>query len=133
MNLLTRKTDYAVKTLLTIARSKRTLSAQELTEKLSMPRAFLRGILQELAAAGILNSSRGVSGGFSLCIPAERITLASVMKIFQDKVSFNECIFKKKICPDRSSCPLRKEILSIESSVIKRLKSITLASLMKNI
>lgn len=133
MNLLTRKTDYAVKTLLTIARSRRTLSAKELTEKLSMPRAFLRGILQELAAAGILNSSRGVSGGFSLCIPAERITLASVMKIFQDKVSFNECIFKKKICPDRSSCPLRKEILSIESSVIKRLKSITLASLMKNI
>jgi Rrf2 family transcriptional regulator, cysteine metabolism repressor len=132
MNLLTRKTDYAVKALLTIAKAEKPMSANELTEKLAMPKAFLRGILQRLASAGLLASSKGSSGGFSLAKPARDITLSSAIKTFQGKISFNECMFRKKLCPDRSSCPLRKELLAVESDLIKRFDKITIASLLKN-
>lgn len=129
MKLLTRKTDYAVKALLAIEKAKRPLSAQELTEKLSMPKAFLRGILQKLAAKDILASSKGISGGFVLAVPANQITLSSVIKAFQGKISFNECIFRKKACPDRRTCPLRRELTNIEDNVIERFEKISLASL----
>ncbi len=131
MNLLTRRTDYAVKALLTIAKAQRPLPAGELAKELSMPKAFLRGILQTLAAKKILDSAKGPSGGFSLARPARRITLASVIKAFQGELSFNDCMFRKRICPDRAVCPLRKEILDIESAVISRFETITINSLMK--
>lgn len=129
MNLLSRRADYAVKALIKVAKAERPLSAAELAAELSMPKAFLRGILQSLASKRILGSSKGPSGGFSLAIPARRITLASVIRVFQGDISFNECMFKKKICPDRAACPLRKELLDIERSVLQRFEAITIVSL----
>lgn len=133
MNLLTRRADYAVKALLAIAGARGALPAGELAENLAMPRAFLRGILQTLAAKGLLVSSRGPAGGYSLSKPAKDISLSSVIKAFQGDICINECMFRKKLCPDRASCPLRKEIKAIESDVIKRLDKITVASLLKKL
>ena len=40
------------------------------------------------------------------------IFLPGVEEIFQGKL--NECILENKICPDRSTCILRKEINDVE-------------------
>jgi len=132
VKLITRNTDYAVRALCCIAEQKQeVISADRLVKSLDMPRPFLRKILQTLTKAGLLNSSKGKDGGFTLALSPGEITLTDVMKIFQGPIKLNECTFKKNICPYINDCLLKKKIDEIEKEVIAKLKAITIASIIK--
>lgn len=107
----------------------RSVPVTEMVAVLKIPRPFLRKILQILSGEGLLKSAKGQGGGFSPAVPAEKILLTDLIRIFQNSIQLNECIFKKKICPNRSTCVLKKEIDSIEQDVFDRLRRITIASL----
>lgn len=131
MKLITRDTDYAVKSLVFIAKSKKDIvPVSTLVRKLKMPRPFLRRILQELNKNGIVKSYKGLGGGFQLALSPEEIFLTDIIKVFQGPARLNECIFRKKICSDMSSCILRMKIDDIERQVISALNSINISSLM---
>ena len=133
MKLVTRNTDYAMRALCYIAKQdKRSVSASEMVAALRFPRPFLRKILQTLSGEGLLVSTKGQGGGFSLALPAEKILLTDMIKIFQNTIQLNECIFKRKVCPNRNTCMLKKEIDSIEQDVLDRLRNISIASLVKS-
>ena len=133
MKLVTRDTDYALRALAEIASSEsRLVSAAGLVEKVKIPHPFLRKILQILNKKGILKSTKGKSGGFSLAAEPKDIYLLRLMEIFQGKFKLNECLFKRKLCPERFVCPLRKKISNIERYVISELKNVTLASLLRD-
>jgi len=131
MKLITRDADYAIKAISLIAKEKHSFNVNELVSRLGIPRAFLRRILQKLSASGILMSSKGKNGGFLLARSSGSIRVSDIITVFQGKISMNECMFKKKLCPNRSACPLRKEILKIEKDVVARLNNITIKTLMK--
>ncbi|PIP20215.1 MAG: Rrf2 family transcriptional regulator [Candidatus Omnitrophica bacterium CG23_combo_of_CG06-09_8_20_14_all_40_11] len=132
MKLITRNTDYAVRALCFIANSKaRIVPVGTLVKELKIPRPFLRKILQTLHNKGILKASKGYGGGFSLALPVNKIFLVDLIKIFQGPLKLNECIFKKKLCPNRNTCPLKRKIDGIEKYVASKLESITIASLLK--
>ena len=52
------------------------------------------------------------------------------MKIFQGSLEFSHCLYRKELCPDIKTCPLRKKILSLEKRLVKELESITIQSLL---
>lgn len=132
MKLITRDTDYALKALCFIAKSKAEIvSVSEFTRQLRMPRPFLRKILQVLNRRGILRSLKGQGGGFSLARPPQKVFLIDIMRIFQGELSLNECFLKKMVCPDQSHCLLRNQITRIERYVLGKLGSISIASLIK--
>ncbi|MDP1853193.1 MAG: Rrf2 family transcriptional regulator [Candidatus Omnitrophota bacterium] len=133
MKLLTRDTDYAVRAICFIARSKeKKASVAELTFRLGMPRSFLRKILQRLNEEGLLESSKGKGGGFELAIKPEAIVLLDVMRIFQGGLNLNNCFLKKRICPEKNVCRLRREIGLIEKGTAAALSKISIASLIKS-
>jgi Rrf2 family protein len=130
MKLINRDTDYAVRALCVIAHEGgRLVSVTRLVKGLKIPRPFLRKILQVLNKKGILKSRKGKRGGFRLNFSLEKILLTDLIEAFQGPLRLNECIFKKKICPDRGACVLRMRISAIEEYVVSELKAITLASL----
>ncbi len=132
MKLIIRDTDYAVRALCFIAKSKKNrVPVSWLVRELNIPRPFLRRILQVLNQKKILNSYKGQGGGFSLAKPKEEISLIDLMKIFQGHIKLNECLFKKKICPNIKVCKLKKKIDKIEKHVLSELREITLAYLLK--
>jgi Rrf2 family protein len=132
VKLITRNTDYAVRALCCIDEQKQeVISADQLVKSLKMPRPFLRKILQTLNKEGLLNSSKGKGGGFTLTISPGKITLTDVMKIFQGPLKLNECKFRKSDCPYISDCFLKKKIDEIEKEVIAKLKAITITSIIK--
>ena len=132
MKLITRDTDYAVRALLFFARNReKILSVTELVQALKIPRPFLRKILQILNRQGILKSYKGKGGGFELALHSQKIFLTDLIEIFQGSLNLNDCLFKKKICPNRKTCSLRHKIKSIERSVISELKAITIKSLLE--
>ena len=133
MKLITRNTDYAVRSLCYIAKQKQeVIPGDRFIKSLEMPRPFLRKILQTLTKARLLNSSKGKDGGFSLAVDPEKITLFEVMKIFQGSVRLTEHQFKKSDCPHINDCLLKKKLDEIEKEVIVKLKAITISSILKN-
>lgn len=132
MKLITRDTDYAIRAICFIARHKKKLiSVSELARELKAPRPFLRKILQILNKKGVLISFKGQGGGFKLARSPRNIFIIDLIEIFQGPLKFNECIFKKKICPDAKKCALKKEIALIERYVLSELRFITIASLLE--
>lgn len=130
MKLITRDTDYAVRAILFFSRHREErLSVPLLEKELEVPRPFLRKILQMLNRKGILSSFRGAGGGFSLSVPANKISLADLMEIFQGPLKLNECMFRKRVCPNRSFCALRTKLCGIEKYVLLKLKSTNIGSL----
>jgi Rrf2 family protein len=132
MKLINRDTDYAVKALLYISKKNpERISVSELVKALDIPKPFLRKTLQTLNREGVLNSFKGKGGGFVLAMPPEEILLTRLIDIFQKPVKLADCIFKKKICSDIGTCPLKKRIDTIEQHVISELESITIESLLR--
>lgn len=131
MKLITRDTDYAIRALCYSAQCpERKVCAGEIVAGLKIPRPFLRKILQQLSKKGIIRSYKGKGGGFQLVEPPEKIFLIDLIEIFQGPLKMNECLFKKRMCGDVSSCVLKSKIDSIEKRVISELKTITISSLM---
>ncbi|MEE9316204.1 MAG: Rrf2 family transcriptional regulator [bacterium] len=131
MKLITRDTDYAIRALCFIAKSeKEIVPVSELNRNLRIPGPFLRKILQILNKKRLLRSYKGKGGGFMLALAPNKIFLADLIEIFQGSLKLNECIFKKRICPDRKTCKLKKKIDNIQKQVVSELKDITLASLL---
>lgn len=132
MKMLTRNTDYAVRAMCYMAKKGRgVISVTELVASLKIPRPFLRKILQELTKKGLVKSYKGIGGGFKLGSSPDRIFLVDLIEVFQGPLCINECIFKKRACPNTSECPLKKRIDSIERKVEAELRTITIGSLLK--
>jgi Rrf2 family cysteine metabolism transcriptional repressor len=132
MKLITRDTDYAARALFFIAkRNGRMVSVAELVKELKIPRPFLRKILQKLNKRRILVSARGQGGGFLLARAPKEIFLPDLIEVFQGPLKLNECIFKKRICPNKNTCALRQRISGIERYVFSKLNATSIASLMK--
>lgn len=131
MKLITRDTDYAIRAVTQIAScGGRIVAVPELVKELKMPRPFLRKVLQRLHSSGLLAATRGKGGGFMLKKRPSSIYIVDIIRAFQGPFHLNECMFKKRICPNRGMCLLRKKICSIEKTVLKELSSVTIASIM---
>lgn len=134
MKLISRNTDYAVRALCYIAgKNGKVVSVTELVKSLKIPQPFLRKILQTLNKKGILESHKGIGGGFILAHKAGAIYLTDLMETFQGPFKLNECFFKKELCPDRRTCCLKRKIDLIEDKVYSELKGITIASIIKGV
>ena len=131
MKLITRETDYAIRSLAYIAKAKgKVVTASQLVKALKIPRPILRKLLQCLNKKGLLNSYKGSGGGFKLAVPEEKICIVDVMQVFQGQFALNECLFRKNICPNTSTCVLRGKINVIEAYVLDQLTHITLKDLL---
>ncbi|HBG62392.1 MAG: hypothetical protein A2Y03_08650 [Omnitrophica WOR_2 bacterium GWF2_38_59] len=131
MKLITKDTDYAIRAISYIARSgKPIVSVSEIEKALNLPRSFLRKTLQTLQKGGVLTSTKGNKGGFSLDKNYKSITLVDIIKIYQGDICFTDCLLKKEICPEISKCVVRKKIKIIEKMVNTELNKITIDSIL---
>lgn len=62
------------------------LSCSELSRTGQMPERFLLQILRRLVAGGILQSSRGVDGGYCLSRPAGQVTVGDIVQALDDSL-----------------------------------------------
>jgi Rrf2 family protein len=78
---ITARVDYAVRGVIELAAAEGVLvKGEELAERQRVPVRFLENILGELRRSGIVASQRGAEGGYRLAQPADRITIADVIR-----------------------------------------------------
>jgi Rrf2 family protein len=66
------------------AAPQRHIPAAEIAAKYRVSPHHLAKVLAELAHAGIVESARGVGGGYRFCANARRMTLMDVIQLFED-------------------------------------------------
>ncbi|HRZ87076.1 MAG TPA: Rrf2 family transcriptional regulator [bacterium] len=131
MKLLTKNTDYAVRALVKIAqRAGEPVPASLIAKEERIPYAYLRRLLNDLRDRKVLRSTEGKGGGFVLGRKPEEIFLTDVMEVFQGEVNLTECMFRQKICHNRSTCVLRHKIREIEKKVLGDLEGISIGTLL---
>lgn len=89
---LTRKTDYALVALARLAEQPdQLMSARQLAGEIHAPRALLTGVLKQLQQAGLVNSKRGVHGGYQLASRSDEINVLGVIEAVEGPVNLTLC------------------------------------------
>lgn len=105
----------------------RHISAAEIADKYQVSPHHLAKVLAELARAGIVQSVRGVGGGYRFAANARRLTLLDVIARFED-VGSGTTERNGRTAADRALSTVLTEIDEIAKAT---LKSVTLATLLR--
>lgn len=98
--------EYALRAVLYLARQEADapVAAARVAEELDLPRNYLSKILRRLARRGVLESSRGPTGGFRLGRPASELTLSDALEPFYDFGVDEQCLLGRRRCSDDDPC-----------------------------
>jgi Rrf2 family protein len=82
---ITSKSPYAVRALAELARSGAAgpVPIGEIARRRDIPVQFLEGLFATLRRAGILQSQRGVKGGYSFARPPDQLTVLEVVEALE--------------------------------------------------
>jgi Rrf2 family transcriptional regulator, cysteine metabolism repressor len=85
---ITTKSPYAVRALTELARTggSAPVPIGEIAKRRDIPVQFLEGLFATLRRAGILQSQRGVKGGYSFARPPEEITVLEVVEALEGRL-----------------------------------------------
>jgi len=85
---ITSKSPYAVRALAELARTGNAgpVPIGEIARRREIPVQFLEGLFATLRRAGILQSQRGVKGGYSFARPPSEITVLEVVELLEGEL-----------------------------------------------
>jgi Rrf2 family protein len=110
---------------------------QTISEQQNIPKRFLEQILNDLRSGGILESRRGVSGGYRLRKSPEQITLAEVIRRIEGPLAPVRCVserfYKPCTCPDEARCGVRSVMKDVRDAIVKILENVTVAELCQRV
>ena len=110
---------------------------QEISKRQNIPKRFLEQILNDLKSAGILESKRGVAGGYRLRLPPDRVTLAEVIRYIEGPLAPVSCVserfYEKCSCPDENKCAIRSVMKVVRDAIVKILEDVTVAQLCERV
>lgn len=127
--------EYALRALLVLGLSydQSVVRIQTISEQQNIPKRFLEQILNDLKSAGLVQSRRGVSGGYRLARRPEEITLAAVVRHIEGALAPVSCVserfYEKCSCPDESRCAIRSVMKEIREAIVKVAERVTIAEL----
>ncbi len=132
--LMTKASEYALLSLIALARAQKPLDVDTLSRELDISKSFLAKILQSLARKGILKSFKGVNGGFELARKTSEITMLDVMEAAEGKMPavFN-CAPSKESCPSNQAmtCGLWPFLNRLQGKVDAFLGILTLEAILE--
>ena len=133
---LSNKGLYGVKALYELAKNHggSPITIKEISRRHGMPIPFLEQVLHQLKIKGLVESRRGINGGYILSRPPEEITIGDIIRALEGPIALCECLLKT----DASEKSV-KELHCVTSNIYKELgkkveeafDSVTLSELSK--
>jgi Rrf2 family protein len=131
---LSKRVEYALLAVQCMAADPHVLvSAKDVADRFGISFTLVAKVLQQLAVAGYVRSIRGVNGGYSLAVPAERVSIADVIEAIEGKPSAivdchdsddNDCIAA-------SCCTIRQPLGILQERIAATFASMTIAELVR--
>jgi Rrf2 family protein len=127
--VLSRTIEYALRAAVWLAsRPDTAQTTRQVAAATKVPTGYLSKVLQLLAEAGLVNSQRGLGGGFVLARPAGKITVLDVMNAVDPIERIHSCPLKLK-AHERGLCLLHRKLDDALALIETTFRESTLADL----
>lgn len=128
---MTKQADYGIVLMSRMALDPdRFVNASELAGDVQLPLPTVSKILKLLARSDLLESHRGVKGGYCLSREAAAISVAEIITALDGPIGITECIDDTPgECSHESSCGVRANWQRINHAIRYALENITLAEM----
>jgi Rrf2 family protein len=127
---LSRSVSYALQAILQLAGvdSATPVPCSQIAAEGRMPERFLLQILRDLVAHGVLESTRGVDGGYTLERDAKEVTLLEVIEAVEGPLFV--ALPVSQGLPEKSKSRVKQALADLSAEARRELGAITLAQLM---
>jgi Rrf2 family protein len=131
---ITRQADYAVRAVLYLAEHNHNarVATSEIGRAQHIPVTFLAKIVAQLAAAGILRSTRGAHGGVTLGRPADEISLLDIVEAIDGPLLLNECVADPSACQVGAGCTVHQVWCQAQAELVQRLGQTSFAQMARS-
>ena len=128
---LSKKADYALMAVrhLALKAGPSSASAREIAEQYDIPIELMAKVLQRLVRAGLLISTQGTRGGYTLSRPSVAISLADVIQAIDGPFTITACSSEKIDCEQYSKCSIRDPLWQIRERIAATLGTVTIAEM----
>lgn len=127
---ISKLTDYGTVVMVCLAKHAPTLcSARDIAEMTHLAVPTVSKLLKRLTAAGLLNSTRGMSGGYRLQRPATDISVAQIIYALGEQRGLTECSHHVSDCALHRVCHIKNNWQSISAAIESALDSVSLEAL----
>ena len=131
-----KKTEYALMALKYMAdkenqENDELTTARELCDHFGSPFDTMSKVLQVMNTKGILNSTKGINGGYQLNTPLNEISFKDLTKTIEGK-NFEEsfCVNSKGLCELHETCNVAGPLERLNQKIQNYLTTITLQDLL---
>jgi Rrf2 family protein len=128
---LSKKADYALMAVrhLAVTSGPSSASAREIAEQYDIPIELMAKVLQRLVRAGLLISTQGTRGGYTLSRPSVSISVADVIQAIDGPFTVTACSSEKNDCEQFSKCSIRDPLWQIRERIAATLETVTIAEM----
>lgn len=133
--LVSKSFGYALRGLLYIAlqqEKEKRVQIQEMAKALSIPQHFLAKIMKQIADEGILTSTKGPYGGFSLTKETLSTPIINIVRITDGTDMIDNCVLSFRKCSSENPCPLHNKMTKLKDSFVDSLSASTIGDLIDN-
>lgn len=124
---LTDHTDYSLRVLMTLNRSKEKRTLSELSESLKISRNNLIKVSNQLTKLGFIESTRGPSGGVWIKEKTGRLSLKDIVSQTEEQFNIADCFNNKASnCTMLKGCLLKKSLNNALQAFLESLDEVTL-------
>jgi len=131
---VSRKLDYAILAVTHFCLNRgQVVSARRIAERYRIPLPILANILKLLARQGVIDSVRGVGGGYVLATNPEDLTLGELARMVEGPFRFADCVPEgltdEGRCAREGYCPARDPIRRVHEAIQQVLDRVTFREL----
>ena len=128
---LSKKADYALMAVrhLALKTGPSSASAREIAEQYDIPIELMAKVLQRLVRTGLLLSTQGTRGGYTLSRPSSAISVADVIQAIDGPFTVTACSSEKNDCEQYSKCSIRDPLWQIRERIAATLETVTIAEM----
>src|SRR5689334_24688755 len=128
---LSKKADYALIAMKHLAQKHRatSTSAREIAEQYDIPIELMAKVLQRLVRTGLLVSTQGTRGGYTLSRSSAAISVADVIQAIDGPFTVTACSTEKNDCEQYSKCSIRDPLWQIRERIVAALGTVTMAEM----
>jgi len=103
--------------------------ATSIAKKIGAPRNYLGKLLQQLSRDGLLESQKGLGGGFRLARDARDISLLNIVDPIEQINRWTGCILGRDVCSEENPCVIHHRWKGVRESYMELLQNTTIAEL----
>ena len=128
---VTKLADYGIVMLTHMAsRGGASSNARDMARDARLPLPVVSKILKLLTRNGLLESRRGIKGGYGLARKPEQITVAEIIRALEGPIAVTECNDRVHgLCGLQTACPVSANWHLINDAIYQALEKITLAEM----